>query len=129
MQNNLIFSFSLKLIALLSIIFGLHLAVLNYLKMPLFDNKIVLSYVLNITMALTIYITLFLLKKKYKEQLGFIFLFGSALKFLVFFLFFFKSYKLDGNINKYEFAAFFIPYLICLILETYSLSKWLNKLD
>ena len=64
-----------------------------------------------------------------KTQLGFLFMVGSALKFAVFFIVFQPIYKQDGEVSSLEFLAFFIPYTLCLIFETFSLSKLLNKLD
>lgn len=127
-MSNAVIEFSVKLIFILAVIFGAHLLALNYLEHPLFDDKIILSYVVNCVMAIVIYAVLHALKTKFKHQLGFIFIAGSFLKFAVFFLLFYGAYKADGDISKYEFAAFFVPYAFCLIIETSSLAKWLNKL-
>ena len=97
--------------------------------MPLFENRIVPAYLVNLILVVGIFGVLYLLREKYKSQLGFLFLAGSLLKFTVFFIVFYPFYKLDGVITKLEFAAFFAPYVIGLILESVSLSKWLNKLD
>lgn len=128
-MNQTVLNFSIKLIFLLTVAFGIHLLVLYYLEQPLFENKIMMAYLINIVLAILIYAFLFIMKEKYKEQLGFLFIGGSALKFVVFFMLFYGSYKTDGIITKLEFAAFFAPYLLCLIIETSSLAKWLNKLE
>ena len=120
--------FITSLLLTLGIFFALHLLVLKQLDLPLLNNKITLSYTINAILAITILTALFKLKERYKTQIGFLFLFGSALKFVVFFLIFFPSYKADGVMDKLEFAAFFIPYVLCLILETVYLSKMLNKM-
>lgn len=128
-MKNPFFSFSIKAVILLSVAFGVHLLVLNTLKLPLFENRIVLSYSINLALIIIVFGLLYLLKEKYKAQLGFLFLIGSFLKFAVFFIVFYPFYKQDNIITKLEFAAFFVPYILGLILETFSLSKWLNKLD
>jgi len=69
------------------------------------------------------------LKKKYKDQLGFFFIAGSFVKFVFFFVFFYPSFKVDGVINTQEFASFFIPYVLCLIIETFFMAKVLKKTD
>lgn len=120
--------FTTTLLIILGLAFTLHLLVLKLFNLPLFNNKIILSYLVNIILAIAILTALFKLKERYKTQIGFLFLFGSALKFVVFFLMFFPSYKADGVMDKQEFAAFFIPYALCLILETIALSKMLNKM-
>lgn len=128
-MNNPFLSFTIKAIVLLAVAFCIHIAVLNFLELPLFENKIILSYIVNFVLVVGIFGILYLLKEKYKSQLGFLFLAGSLLKFAVFFIAFYPIYKLDNEVSKLEFAAFFVPYVLGLILETFSLSKWLNKLD
>lgn len=128
-MNNPFLSFAIKAIVILAVAFCIHIAVLNFLKFPLFENKIILSYIVNLILVIGIFGILYLLKEKYKSQLGFLFLAGSLLKFAIFFIVFYPIYKLDNNVSKLEFAAFFVPYVLGLILETISLSKWLNKLD
>lgn len=121
--------FAIKAIVLLAVVFGIHLQVLNTLNLPLFENRIVLSYSINLTLIIIVFGGLYLLREKYKGQLGFLFLIGSFLKFAVFFIVFYPFYKLDNEITRTEFASFFVPYVVGLILETVSLSKWLNKLE
>lgn len=127
-MNNPLRRFIILLTTSVAAIFLLHLLILNYNNLPLFDNKIVLAYVLNYLLALTIYLLLYFFRVKLKNQLGFLFLGGSFLKFIVFFIFFFPSYKSDGNIGKLEFSSFFLPYVICLIIETVALIKLLKNL-
>jgi hypothetical protein len=119
--------FSLTLIIVLSIVFGIHIFVLHQLGLPLFDNLIVASYLVNCSLALAIYLSLFLLKNKMSEQIGFLYMGGSFIKFLFFFLFFYPHYKLDGGLDSLEFAAFFVPYAISLIFETLGVMEFLKK--
>lgn len=111
----------------LAFAFGIHLFVLSQLDAPLFGNRIIAAYVVNFVLALGIYLALFLLKTKMSEQLGFLYMGGSFIKFLCFFLFFYPYYKLDGDLDSYEFAAFFVPYLISLIFETLGVIEFLKK--
>lgn len=115
------------LFASLSFSFGLHLLALHYLGLPLYENKIVLSYLTNFFLASAIFYALFHFREKLKNAIGFLFMGGSFLKFIVFFIIFYPTYKSDGAIQKIEFAAFFVPYAIALILETYFTSKMLNN--
>jgi hypothetical protein len=128
MRNPLI-RFSLTVILILSLAFSVHVFVLNTKELPLFGNQIMLSYIINTGLAIGIFALLFFLKEKYKSQLGFLFMAGSALKFAVFFIVFQPIYKQDGDVSTLEFLAFFVPYVLCLIFETFSLSKLLNRLD
>ncbi|GAA3656939.1 hypothetical protein [Flavivirga jejuensis] len=128
-MNNPFLNFTIKAIIILVVVFCVHLGVLRILGLPLFENRIVLSYLINLVLIVVIFGVLYLLKRKYKNQLGFLFLAGSFLKFVVFFIVFYPFYKLDNTITKLEFAAFFVPYAFGLVLESISLSKWLNKLE
>ncbi|MBC3758463.1 hypothetical protein H7U19_08615 [Hyunsoonleella sp. SJ7] len=128
-MSNPFINFALKASGALLLAFFLHLGVLCALNCHLFEDHIVLSYVINLILVLKVFGILYLLRYKYKGQLGFLFLAGSIIKFAVFFIVFHPRFKADGVITKLEFASFFVPYLVGLILETVSLSKWLNKLD
>lgn len=128
-MSNLFIRFAIKATVVLTVSFCIHVAVLNVFQLPLFENKIVLSYVVNLLLVVIIFGLLYLSKRKFKDQLGFLFIAGSVLKFGVFFVVFYPFFKLDNHISKLEFAAFFVPYGLGLILETISLVKWLNKID
>ena len=128
-MQNPFFNFFARVAILVTIAFGIHLLVLKLMELPLFENRIILSYIVNLILVVLVFGILYLLRHKYKSQLGFLFLGGSVLKFAIFFIFFYPFYKQDGVISKLEFAAFFVPYAVGLILETTSLSRWLNKLD
>ena len=127
-MNNSLKHFSILLTTSVVVIFGLHILILHYTNSPLFAHKIVLAYIMNYVLALGVYAFLYLFREKFKTQLGFLFMAGSFLKFALFYLLFYTSYKADGNISTSEFSSFFIPYIICLVIETLSLVKLLNNL-
>ncbi|NER13223.1 hypothetical protein GWK08_07215 [Leptobacterium flavescens] len=126
-MHTLVRRFLIALTLVLLLVFGIHVLILYLAGSPLFDNSIVLSYIVNFAMAVAIYAVLFLLREKQKEQLGFIFIGGSMFKFLIFFLVFNPIFKADGETSNLEFASFFVPYLTCLIIETLSVIKLLKK--
>lgn len=117
--------FTWLIVGLLIVFFG-HVSVLETKNSPLFNDKIILSYILNGIVAIVIFLVLFFLRKKQKDQLGFLFMFGSFLKFALFFVFFYPAYNADGKTTRLEFMAFFIPYVYSLLIETSSLIKLLN---
>ena len=118
-----VFRFFTLLAVSLLVAFFVHVFVLKKLALPQYENYIVLSYLINYILTGIIVSTLFFLKKKYLEQFGYLFLFGSFLKFIIFFIFFYPKFnELDG-FSRIEFFAFFIPYAVCLIVETISLIK------
>ena len=125
---NPIIQFLILLILSLGIVFVIHITVLNNKGLPQFDNLIVLSYVVNSILAMTIFVALYIFRGKLKNQIGFLFMGGSFLKFIFFFILFYPTYKADGDMSRLEFAAFFIPYGISLIVETVFTAKMLKKL-
>lgn len=123
------FKFLVVLLLVLIAVFAAHLFILQNMELPIFADRIVLSYLVNYTLAAAILIFIQSKFNKKSSQTGFIFLAGSGLKFLVFFLVFYPFYREDGTMSTSEFAAFFVPYATCLILEVAFLSKQLNNQD
>ena len=118
------------IISVVSIVtYFIYIWILNYAQSTILHNQIVLAYSINTVLAIAIMLSMFLLKKKFKDQLGFIFMFGSFLKFGCFFIFFYPMFNSDGNVTRNEFFSFFIPYVICLVSETLTTIRILNKLD
>ena len=124
---NQVINFSLKLIVILGVVFAIHLIILAKINQPLFNNFIIEAYIVNGLLAIIIYSILNFLKKKYLDMLGFIFMFGSFLKFGVYFIFFYPVFKEDGVIIRQEATSFLVPYIASLIVETYCLVKLLNE--
>ena len=115
------------LFAVITVTFTIHLLVLSLLEKSLFEHKLILSYVVNFVLAGIILLVIQRTLNKKSSQAGFIFMAGSGLKFLFFFLIFYPAYSADGNMQTIEFVAFFVPYAVCLILEVIYLSKQLNN--
>ena len=127
-KNKLLFFFLLALSSTLILAFCIHVLVLKQLEKPLFGNMIIPAYAINAILALVIFLVLYIFRNKWKSYLGFLFLGGSMLKFLIFFIVFNPVYKNDGAIETVEFAAFFIPYFLSLSFETLFTARMLNNL-
>lgn len=125
-MSNPLLRFSFYLLVGTALIMILHLLVLNAMEAPLFNNMITASYICNVLMAGGIYATLYFLRKKFRNQIGFLFMGGSFLKFAIFFIIFYPVYKEDGQISRMEFATFFVPYVACLIIETMGVKSFLQ---
>ncbi len=123
------FKFLTVLLLVIAVVFATHLFILRNMELPLFADRIVLTYLVNYVLAAAILIVIQSKFNKKSSHTGFIFLGGSGLKFLLFFLIFYPFYKEDGTMSTSEFAAFFVPYAVCLILEVAFLSKQLNNQD
>ncbi len=125
---RLVTSYILLLAGSLGVLLLMHVQAQSYLNIPQWSDMLLLSYILNFILALAIFLALYALRIRLKNQIGFLYMGGSMLKFLIFFLVFYPAYRADDIIAKSEFAAFFIPYLLCLILETVYTAKMLNAL-
>jgi hypothetical protein len=111
-----------------AVVLIVHLEVLSILGIPLWSNHIILSYCSNFVLAATILWVLFKVFDRNKDHVGFLFMGSSLLKFLLFFLVFYPTYKADGTVQKTEAVTFFIPYFTGLFLETGILVRKLNKI-
>lgn len=101
----------------------IHIGIINAFLLKRNMDIIHFSYLFNSIFTIIFIITILLLSKKIKDQLGFVFMAGSLIKIG----FFMGITKLAGyEIHKNIFLDFFIAYAICLILEVYCISKTLN---
>ena len=80
--------FSARLLVFLSVAFAIHMLVNKLMSIPLFQHQILVSYAINTALAAGIFWGLTSLKKKYNNQIGFLYLASSIVKFSVFFLVF-----------------------------------------
>lgn len=84
------------------------------------------SYKFNFGITFLFSTTIILLSKRFKDQLGYIFLVGSAVKLVGFII----VTQLRGfQIDKEVFLDFFIPYFVCVVLEIYFVAKLLNNTE
>jgi hypothetical protein len=116
------FLFTLLAICFLSFKFQISL-----FSFPPKENMLIEAYVFNLLFALLSSFLILALNRKNPRVTGFAFMTSSAIKFLIFFLFFYPVYYEDGIISRIEFLSFFVPYTICLTVELIYLSKILNK--
>tara|TARA_B100001146_G_scaffold225257_1_gene249123 strand:- start:50386 stop:50802 length:417 start_codon:yes stop_codon:yes gene_type:complete len=111
----------------LLLVFGIHLGILYWNQFPLFSDQIILSYSVNYAMAAILFLVIQRTLGTKASYAGFIFMLGSGIKFLLFFLIFYPKYQADEVMATSEFTAFFVPYSSCLIMEVYYLAKQLNN--
>ncbi|MBP2833310.1 hypothetical protein J8281_14035 [Aquimarina sp. U1-2] len=118
---------AIKFIVLFIIVVGLsyiaHYWIVDHLFLGGHIDMVQKSYGYNASFTFVLTLILIALSKRYKDQIGFIFLAGSFIKTGLFFAIFeMTTFKIDKNV----FLNFFIPYLLCLILEVYYVSKILK---
>ena len=85
------------------------------------------SYLVNNALAALIFTLLFRWRQRHIEKLGFLFLAGTGLKFLTFFIVFYPVFRADGELTGEEFILFFVPYTLSTLVETVFLVRILNR--
>jgi drug/metabolite transporter (DMT)-like permease len=90
-------------------------------------ERLPMSYAANFLLAIVVFTVLMKLRKRHTEKLGFLFLAGTGLKFLMFFLLFYPDFRSDGVMSRSEFAVFFMPYGLSSLVETVFLVRVLNR--
>ena len=119
--------FILVIFTILSAVFIAHISILYFLNYDLFANRIIAAYSGNFLLTVAIFSYIYINKEKKTDSLGFLFLGGSMVKFILFFIFLNPFYMQDGLVSRLEFLSFFIPYSVALSVETQQLIKELNK--
>ncbi len=120
-----------KYVVLFILLFTTYKLQLFLSKIYLIDaikNIITISYLLNSSLVVLFFVFIDLFTHKFKNQIGFVFIGFSFLKFVLFFVFIYPTYNQDGNLSKQEMITFFIPYCVCLVYESIIVSKTLNNL-
>ena len=121
---KLLLRFSLILFLFSGITYALHTAIYNYLDAEGSLKLINFAYKFNMGITLLFTSTIILASEHLKEQLGFIFLISGFVK-LGLFLFLIKTSEFE--INKSVFLHFFVPYVVCVVLEIIYIIKLLNR--
>jgi len=129
LRINPVVQFLVLLTLILGVSFFVQDAILAQKTPPDFEDQLILSYSINGFLAGLIYCVLYIFRVKLKNQIGFLFIAGSFLKFIFFFIFLYPNYISDGQISGIEIASFFIPYGISSGIETIYSVKMLQKLD
>lgn len=128
-SNQIIARFILGLLILLGISFPIHGYIQSLLGFGFLGNHIVQDYLFNAIFALVFFAITEWKKKQFGNYLGYAFLFSSVLKFILFLTLLYPQYKIDNKLKSADFAAFFIPYAICLFYETLAMVKRLKLAD
>lgn len=121
LKHQLRFSFVLFLFA--GIAYALHLFIYRQISSQNATELINFAYKFNVGITFLFGSTIIFASEKLKEQLGFIFLLSIAIK-LGIFVFLIKTSEF--NIGKSVFLHFFIPYVVCVVIEIVYVIKVLN---
>ncbi len=104
----------------------IHTEIIKSFSLDRNDKIIDLSYLFNGAFTIVFTVGTLLVRKRFKDLIGFIFMGGSLIKIGGFIAI--TKFN-DIEINKNVFLDFFIAYLICLILEVYYFSRILKSIN
>ena len=124
----ILLKFYWRLIMSVTLLFGLHISVLWYQGLTLFDHFIIPSYLFNTFITLVFFTALLFSSREKNLFLGWVFFCYNWIKiFGILFLNLSIVFCQMGHCRKMEFFTFFYPpYSLCLIIEIHQLSKILN---
>ncbi len=127
MKNNPVLFFSFQLLLILAVAFVVHASIQSAIGIGTFDKHIIITYSFNYLLAVVFFAVLLFFKKKKSTQLGFIFMFSSMLKFVLFFILLSPLLRTEQGVKSAEFISFFIPYGISSTFEVLCMVRILNK--
>lgn len=123
MFKNLI-SFTFLLFTVAGATYLIHYTIFKQLYPEDSLDLVNFAYKFNVGITLLFTTTIILASEHLKEQLGFIFLLSGFIKLGVF-LYLIKTSQYD--IDKSVFLHFFVPYVVCVVLEIIYIIKLLNN--
>ena len=126
-KTNLFFSISLFFLVFL-VFFLIHISVLSFYQVQLTSSFIFPSYIFNFVISILVLIVITKLGKSKNFYLGFVFMFLSGVKLLIFLLIFYPVFNYDNKIDIIEKTSFLVPYFLGLILEIASVIPQLKKM-
>ena len=126
-KTNLFFSISLFFLVFL-VFFLIHIFVLSFNQVQLTSSFIFPSYIFNFVISILVLIIITKLGKSKNFYLGFVFMFLSGFKLLIFLLIFYPVFNYDNKIDIIEKTSFLVPYFLGLILEIASVIPQLKKM-
>ncbi len=121
-----LFRLLLLLTIVISITYTIQIGCIRLFSLERDMGIIHFSYVFNSVFTFLLLLGIVLVREKFKDQLGFIFMAGSLIKMGLFMAI---STLRGFEITKDVFLDFFVSYAICLILEVYYVSRILKQFN
>lgn len=119
--------FCFILLIILSGSYLIHYLVLEKVNYQYDSSLLLISYFTNYLLAALIFLIIDKVRHKHLSIIGYVFLGGSLFKFIIYFSIIRPLLKGGHELEKPVFFFFFLPYLICLVIEVLFLIKLLNQ--
>ena len=121
---KLLLSFTFFLFLAAGLSYGMHYLAFIYFFPEASLDLINFAYKFNVGITLLFTSSIILASEHLKEQVGFIFLISGMVKLGIFFFLIKNS---EHTIDKSVFLHFFIPYVVCVVLEIVYIIRILNN--
>ena len=102
--------------------------ILSFNQIQLNDSFIFHSYIFNFVFSFFVLVIFLRLVKSKSFYLGFVFMFLSGFKLLLFLILFYPIFNFDNEIDYIEKTSFLVPYFLGLIFEILLLIPGLKKM-
>lgn len=106
----------------------IHAGVLLWVEAELSNVFFLEIYLGNFILTFILLWSLLVAFNRISHYVAWLFLLGSTVKILLFFLFLWPMFQIDGEVSILEKSTGLIPYLTALVLETQILISKLNKI-
>lgn len=118
----------LLLTVILAALFTGHFLVVKEMQSNAFE-LLILTYCFNLGITILILVLFGWAFKAKIQQIGSIFLMSTGAKFLLFFSIIYPFLQTSGSVKSFSFAAFFIPYAVCLTAEVILAIRLMNGIS
>ena len=126
MRSKSMLMFAITITVLVSALFLVHVFVLDSYFPDYVISKILVSYSLSLTLSVLSFLVLILGSRKLTENLGFIFMWTSFVKFGVYLFVFKFLFVLDFDPRGVDLSMLLVPYLSTLFFEVYFMTRLLK---
>ena len=124
---KLYFRFFLLLLISMIVAFLIQGSIQHFIGVGFLEQHIVPFYGFNFITTYLFFIILIRFVRKSSPNLGYIYLFSSFLKFLLFFAFIKPLLSHGVDVQRSDFISFFLPYSISLIVEITFIVRIMNR--
>jgi len=100
---------------------------LNKINQWVSAEFLIKSYFVLLVLTSMFFVLFGIAKIKFRDHLGFLYLFWVLIKFVILFFLFYTEINNDSISKKMEAISLLIPYLITIFLSAFPLSRELNR--
>ena len=125
--SKIVQQFLLVISVVITLSFIAHALIQEKLGFGFYGKQIVNTYIFNYLLSVIVFLVIKVLSARHQSKIGFIFLYSSLSKFLLFYILILPGFGEINGVRSPEFVSFFVPYFLSTGLEIVYLTKLLNN--